>query len=52
MLRNTNSAVCAELEKSNISLVTHGTLSNIELTPTLKELIVAAQKQDKGIKHI
>jgi len=45
-------SLCFEMEKLNLSIVPHGTLAHLELTPTLHDLIIAAQKQDKGVKEI
>ena len=45
-------SLCFEMEKLNLSIVPHGTLAHLELTPTLRDLIIAAQKQDKGVKEI
>jgi hypothetical protein len=45
-------SLCFEMEKLNLSIVPHGTLAHIELTPTLCDLIIEAQKKDKGIKEI
>ena len=40
------------MEKLNLSIVPHGTLAHLEHTPTLCDLIIAAQKRDKGVKEI
>ena len=40
------------MEKLNLSIVTHGTLAHLELTPSLRDLIIEAQKKDKGVKEI
>ena len=45
-------SLCFEMEKLNLSIVPHGTLAHLELTPTLRDLIITAQKKDKGIKEI
>src|SRR5438876_1469689 len=44
--------LCADLEKLNIEMFPQGTVLNLELVPTLREQIVAAQRNDKGIAHI
>jgi len=46
-----NESLCFEMEKLNLSIVPHGTLAHLELTPTLRDLIIAAQKKDKGVKE-
>jgi len=40
------------MEKLNLSIVPCGTLAHLELTPTLRDLIIEAQKKDKGVKEI
>ena len=45
-------SLCFEMEKLNLSIVPHGTLTHLELTPTLRDLVIAAQKKDKGVKEI
>jgi len=40
------------MEKLNLSIVPHGTLAHLELTHILCDLIIAAQKRDKGVKEI
>jgi hypothetical protein len=40
------------MEKLNLSIVPSGTLAHIELAPTLRDLIIVAQKKDKGMKEI
>ena len=45
-------SLCFEMEKLNLSIVPHGTLAHLELTPTLRDLIIEAQKKDKGVKEI
>src|SRR6185369_3559125 len=41
-----------EIEKLNLTIVAEGTLTNLTLTPTLRDQIVAAQKNDVGIDKI
>jgi hypothetical protein len=45
-------SLCFEMEKLNLSIVPHGTLAHLELTPTLHDQIIVAQKTDKGVKEI
>src|SRR6185437_2129902 len=45
-------SLCFEMEKLNLSIVPHGTLAHLELTPTLRDQIIVAQKTDKGVKEI
>ena len=44
--------LCAELEGLNLEMLTHGAMLNLELVPTLREQIITAQRNDKGIAHI
>src|SRR5207247_1960883 len=52
MVDNTVTILCAEMEELNLGMITHGAVSNLELVPTLREQIIAAQRNDKGIAHI
>jgi len=45
-------SLCFEMEKLNLSIVPSGTLAHIELTSNLRDLIIEAQKKDKGMKEI
>jgi len=38
--------LCQEMEKMNLAIVAEGTLTNLILTPTLRDQIIAAQKSD------
>ena len=44
--------LCQEMEKMNLAIVSEGTLANITITPTLRDQIVAAQKNDVGMDKI
>ena len=44
--------LCQEMEKLNLAIVSEGTLANITLTPTLRDQIVAAQKNNAGMEKI
>jgi len=52
MADNTVTTLCVELEELNLGMITHGAVLNLELVPTLREQIIAAQHDDKGIAHI
>src|SRR6266498_4500630 len=52
MVRSPVTTLCADLEKLNLGVSPQGTVLNLELVPTLREQIVAAQCNDKGIAHI
>ena len=40
------------MEKLNLAIVAEGTLTNITLTPTLRDQIIAAQEKDVGMGKI
>src|SRR5438105_10721225 len=52
MVESPIATLCAEMEEMNLGMLAQGTASNLELVPTLREQIVAAQRNDKGIAHI
>ena len=52
MVVNPITTLCAEMEDMNLEMFAQGTVSNLELVPTLREQIIAAQRKDKGIAHI
>ena len=52
MVESPETTLCADMEKLNLGVSPQGTVLNLELVPTLREQIVAAQRNDKGIAHI
>ena len=44
--------LCQEMEKLNLAIVPEGTFANITLTPTLRDQIVDAQKNNAGMENI
>ena len=48
----TVNTLCAELEGLNLEMLTHGAVLNLELVLALREQIITAQRNDKGIAHI
>ena len=44
--------LCQEMEKMNLAIVAEGTLTNITLTPTLRDQIIAAQRNNIGMEKI
>ena len=44
--------LCQEMEKMNLAIVAEGTLANIVLTPTLRDQVIAAQKDNIGMEKI
>ena len=47
-----HATLCQEMEKLNLAIVSEGTLANITLTLTLRDKIVAAQKNNVGMDKI
>ena len=44
--------LCQEMEKLNIEVIQQGSLTNIIVESTIRDQIIAAQKENKGIVHI
>jgi len=44
--------LCQEMEKMNLTMVSEGPLATLTLTPTLRDHIIAAQKNDIGMEKI
>ena len=44
--------LCQEMEKMNLTMVSEGTIANLTLAPTLRDRIVAAQKDNVGMEKI
>ena len=44
--------LCQEMEKLNMEIIQQGSLTNITVESTIRDQIVAAQKENKGIAHI
>ena len=44
--------LCQKMEKMNLAIVAEGTLANIVLTPTLRDQVIAAQKDNIGMEKI
>ena len=44
--------LCQEMEKMNLTMVSEGTIANLTLAPTLRDRIVAAQKNNVGMAKI
>ena len=44
--------LCQEMEKLNVEVIQQGSLSNITVEATIRDQIIAAQKENKGIAHI
>ena len=52
LVESPETTLCADLEKLNLGVFPQGTVLNLELVPTLREQLVAAQRNDQGIAHI
>ena len=44
--------LCQEMEKLNVEVIQQGSLTNITVEVTIRDQIIAAQKENKGIAHI
>jgi hypothetical protein len=44
--------LCQEMEKLNLGMIQHGTLTQLKLESILLQRIIDAQRSDKGMKHI
>ena len=44
--------LCQEMEKLNVEIFQQGSLTNITVESTIRDQIIADQKENKGIAHI
>jgi hypothetical protein len=51
-VRTPNTTLCQEMEKLNLGMIHHGTLTQLKLDSILLQKIIDAQRSDKGMKHI
>jgi hypothetical protein len=51
-VRTPNTTLCQEMEKLNLSMIQHRTLTQFKLESVLLQRIIDAQRTDKGMKHI
>jgi hypothetical protein len=51
-IRTPDTTLCQEMEKLNLGMVQHGTLTKLKLESILLQRIIDAQKTNKGMKHI
>jgi hypothetical protein len=51
-IRTTDITLCQEMEKLNLGMIQHGTLTQLKLESVLLQRIIDAQRTDKGMKHI
>jgi hypothetical protein len=47
-----DTTLCQEMEKLNLEMIQHGTLTQWKLESVLLQKIIDAQRNDKGMKHI
>jgi hypothetical protein len=50
--RASDTTLCQEMEKLNLGMIQHGTLTSLKLESVLLQRIIDAQRTDKGMKHI
>jgi hypothetical protein len=51
-VRTPDITLCQEMEKLNLGMIQHGTLTQLKLESVLLQKIIEAQRNDKGMKHI
>jgi hypothetical protein len=47
-----DTTLCQEMEKLNLGMIQHGTLTQLKLESILLRRIIDAQRADNGMKHI
>jgi hypothetical protein len=51
-VRTSDTTLCQEIEKLNLGMIQHGTLTQLKLESVLLQRIIDTQRTDKGMKHI
>jgi hypothetical protein len=51
-IKTPDTTLCQEMEKLNLGMIQHGTLTQLKLEAILLQKIIDAQRSDKGMKHI
>jgi hypothetical protein len=51
-IRTPDINLCQEMEKLNLGMIQHGTLTQLKLESVLLQRIIDAQRTNKGMKHI
>ena len=51
-VRTMGLTLCQEMEKLNVEVIQQGSLTNIIVEATIRDQVIAAQKENKGIAHI
>jgi hypothetical protein len=52
IVRTPDTTLCREMEKLNLGMIQHGTLTQLKLESVLLQRIIDAQRTDKGMKCI
>ena len=52
IVRTMGLTLCQEMEKLSIGVIQQGSLINITVEATIRDQIIAAKKENKGIAHI
>jgi hypothetical protein len=52
IVRTPDTTLCQEMEKLNLGMIQHGTLTQLKLESVLLKRIIDAQRTDKGMKYI
>jgi hypothetical protein len=51
-VRTMSLTLCQEMEKLNVEVIQQGSLTKIILEATIRDQVIVAQKENKGIAHI
>ena len=51
-VRTMGLTLCQEMEKLNVEVIQQGSLTNIIVEANIRDQIIAAQKENKGVAHI
>ena len=51
-VRTMGLTLCQEMEKLNVEVIQQGSLINIIVEATIRDKVIAAQKENKGVAHI
>jgi hypothetical protein len=52
LISTPDTTLCQEMEKLNLGMIQHGTLTQLKLESILLQRIIDAQRTNKGMKHI
>jgi hypothetical protein len=52
IVETSDTTLCQEMDKLNLEMIQHGTLTQLKLESVLLQKIIDAQRNDKGMKHI